>query len=341
MSSDQTQRVAQREGEAGPGEPRDEYFVVPLAALQPGTVTPVNLYAKFGSPPVFVLHRTAQAQMDGRARDRLVSRGVRELYVLKRDEDAYLDYVEENVDKIIHDDLLPQEQACQIVYKSSSRVMVDVFENPRSGENLRRAQRMVEATVSAVMRNPRALWQMTSMASHDYYTYTHCVNVATFMVGASKDLLDITERQTLERIGMGGIFHDIGKSLIPTEILNKAGKLSADEFRRIKEHPEMGVELVGEHVPMSAVSRTIIRNHHESFNGSGYPDGLTGEGIARLARLAKVVDVYDALTTNRSYASAREPYQALDLMLNKMADEFEVRLLRAFIKFLGPGHARR
>lgn len=314
---------------------KGEYFPISLGIMQPGTLSPTDLFVCNGSYG-YTLYRAAHTEFHERTRRRLLDRGFENLFLRKSDENAYRSYVEENIDAIVRDDLLPEEETSRIVYDSSAKVMQDVLENPRSGKNIRRAERVVRATVLSIMKNPDALWQMTGMASHDYYTYTHCVNVSMFLVAASQALLGIDGQKELEEIGTGGMLHDIGKSGVPGEILNKPGKLTDEEFERIKEHPQIGVELVADSRRLRPASRAIIRHHHESYDGSGYPDGLTADGIGRVARLAKVVDVYDALTTDRSYASARKPYAALKLMQGPLETEFDLKLLRRFVRFLGP-----
>jgi putative nucleotidyltransferase with HDIG domain len=319
---------------------QEEMFPIPLAVMQPGTLAPVHLYIKHGGPSLFTLYRTARSRLREEIRERLMARGVTELYLRKKDEKAYYDYVEEHINAIIRDDLLPAQKASQLVYESSSRVMEDTFQDPRSGRNLQRAHTMVEATVLSIIKDPETLWHMTDMASHDYYTYTHCVHVSMFLVTACRDLLGITDRTMLHRIGLGGLFHDIGKSQIPEEVLNKPGKLTPQEFELVKDHPTLGVSIVKRHRQMPHAAVQIIRCHHEHFDGGGYPAGLTGEGISRVSRLSTIIDVYDALTTKRVYAPAREPYAALELMLNGMAAQFDEPILKAFVKFLGPKSLR-
>jgi HD-GYP domain-containing protein (c-di-GMP phosphodiesterase class II) len=318
-----------------------QVFPIPLATMQPGTLAPVDLYIRTQRPAGYVLYKGARAPLRNEIRERLLVHGVRTLYLRKKDESAYYDYVEENVSAIIKDDLLPVEQACEVVYKTSSRVMAKVFDEPRSGKTLKRAHSMVEATVLSVLKNPDALWHMLDMASHDYYTYTHCVNVSMFMVAASRDLLGIDDHRVLERIGLGGVFHDIGKSQIPESILSKPGRLTSEEFERIKAHPVLGLDLVKNDRKASATTAQIVRGHPEHCDGSGYPDGLADRSIGKVVRLATIVDVYDAMTTNRSYARAREPFHALKIMLTEMDTQFDKALLRAFVKFLGPRDMRQ
>lgn len=314
----------------------EQFFPIHLAIMLPGTLAPVDLHLRDKATGRFVLYKNAQAPLNEETRDRLMEHGVDALYLRKEDEQAYNDYVEQNISAIIRDDLLPVEKASELVYNSSAHVMHDVFDNPRSGRNLQRTHAMSEAMVLSIIKNPDALWHMTAMASHDYYTYTHCVNVSLFLVAVSRDALGITDAMTLQRIGLGGMLHDIGKTQIPEEILSKPGKLTDEEFEQIRQHPLLGLDIVKDYRKLSPSAATIIRCHHEHFNGSGYPNALVGERIDPLARLANIADVYDALTTHRAYAPARKPYEALKTMLVEMQDEFDVPMLRLFVKFLGP-----
>ncbi len=317
-------------------EVRSECFPVPLAVMQPGTAAPVDLYIDFGVGGELVLYKGRGTPLNEETRGRLMERGVGTLFLSKKDEAAYRQYVEENLEDIIRDDMLPPEETSRLVYDSSTRVMDEVFEDPRSGRQLRRARRMVEAAVLAILKDPGALWCMSSLASHDYYTYTHCVNVAMFMAGAARDILGVASRHELNAIGLGGLLHDIGKTQVPEAILAKPGKLTEEEFAVVKTHPAEGVSLVMQHQRVSNITGQIIRCHHERFGGGGYPTSRPEAEMKTEVRLATIVDVYDALTTNRSYARARTPYHALELMLGQMKGHFDEGMLKAFVRFLGP-----
>ncbi len=315
------------------------YLPVHLAVMQPGTMAPVDLYIQGGPPAGPILYKSAQDELREEMRERPLPHGVQMLYIRESDKDTYQQYVERNLSAIIRDDLMPDDRAAELIYEISSRVMKDTFRELRASRNLQRAQSMVEATVMSIMKHPQSLWEMTSMASHDYYTYTHCVTVSMFLIGASQELLGVQAESGLRRIGLGGIFHDIGKSQIPAGILNKRDKLTAEEFERIKEHPALGLELIAEQRSLSSVAAAIVRSHHERYDGSGYPDGVAAEGLREVVRLSTIIDVYAALATERCYAPARSPFAALQLMVNDMPGHFDPDLLRQFVAFLGPGHA--
>lgn len=143
----------------------------------------------------------------------------------------------------------------------------------------------------------------------DAYTEGHCQRLSHYatelggLLGLPDDDLDV--------LGRGGYFHDIGKIALPDSILLKPDRLTAEEFERVKEHPVVGDRLCGDLRALHRV-RSIVRHHHERLDGSGYPDGLVGDGIPLLAQIIGVVDVYDAMTTNRPYRSARTSDEALD-----------------------------
>jgi len=142
----------------------------------------------------------------------------------------------------------------------------------------------------------------------DEYTEGHCQRLARYAteLGAQLDLSD----EDLMALGRGGYFHDIGKIALPDSILLKPGPLTADEFEKVKEHPVVGDRLCGNLRALTRV-RSIVRHHHERLDGSGYPDRLSGDQIPLLAQVIGVVDVYDAMTTNRPYRAACTSEQAL------------------------------
>ncbi len=311
------------------------FLPIELGTMQPGTKAPVDLYLRQKNTARHVLYKTAETPLCDEIRERLLLNGVQTVYMREEDEQAFQAYVEEQIDAIIGDEMTPIDRAWPLVYQTASRVMQSVFEDPRSGNNLSRASRVVGSIVQSVIKSPTPLRSVTELIAYDYHTYTHCVNVSVFMLAAANELLGVRSPNVLREIGEGAILHDVGKTQIPKEILNKPGKLTREEYEKVKEHPALGVDLVQHRVPLSRISHGIIRNHHEHWDGGGYPDGLEGDQIPVIAQLATVIDVYDALTTKRSYQDAHPPYNALRLMVN-MKGLFNAEFVRAFVVLLGP-----
>jgi putative two-component system response regulator len=148
--------------------------------------------------------------------------------------------------------------------------------------------------------------------ARDTYTDGHCQRLAQYAteVGLHLNL----DEDSLSALRRGGYFHDIGKIALPDSILLKPSGLTPDEMARVKEHPVVGDRLCGDLRALSRV-RSIVRHHHERLDGSGYPDGLQGDAIPLLAQIIGIVDVYDALTTDRSYHRAVTPAAALAELL--------------------------
>ena len=168
-----------------------------------------------------------------------------------------------------------------------------------------------------------------SIESKDRYTQGHCERVAFFSCVLA-DSAGFNAR-SLFWFRIGALLHDIGKIIVPTDVLNKPGKLTDEEWAIIKRHPEAGLELVAG-IDFPGDIRAIIRNHHERWDGSGYPDGLAGEKIPLAARILCVADVYDALTTTRSYRSGLTHARAAEIMRGSPG-QFDPHLLEIFLSW--------
>jgi putative nucleotidyltransferase with HDIG domain len=165
----------------------------------------------------------------------------------------------------------------------------------------------------------------------DHYTYGHSRKVSQYAV-AMGELLNLSPDKIAE-IRTAGLLHDIGKIGIPDSILNKDGMLDEQEWMQIKSHPEMGVEIL-RYVSDLSKSLPIILNHHEHFDGSGYPAGLKGKDIPLEARLLSVADAYDAMTSLRPYHNQRTPQEAFDELKRCAGTTFDPELVEVFCKVI-------
>jgi putative nucleotidyltransferase with HDIG domain len=161
----------------------------------------------------------------------------------------------------------------------------------------------------------------------DHYTYGHSKKVSQYAVAMGQSL-KLSPEKIIE-IRTAGLLHDIGKIGIPDSILNKDGMLDEQEWRQIKTHPEMGVEIL-RYVADLANSLPIILNHHEHFDGSGYPAGLKGKDIPLEARLLAVADAYDAMTSLRPYHNQRTSQEAIDELRRCAGTTFDPELVELF-----------
>jgi HD-GYP domain-containing protein (c-di-GMP phosphodiesterase class II) len=226
------------------------------------------------------------------------------------------------------------ERAARICLQSKQAV-ISMFEEARMGKAVDTggAKRLVEEISDSVARNPGALISLARLKTADDYTYMHSVAVCAMMVALANQL-GLGEEET--RIaGLAGLMHDLGKAMMPMEVLNKPGKLTDAEFAIIKSHPEEGHRMLLTGRDVAPVVLDVCLHHHEKTDGSGYPKGLKGDEISLFAKMGAICDVYDAITSNRPYKAGWDPAESLRKMAEWANGHFDTKVFQAFVKSLG------
>lgn len=224
-------------------------------------------------------------------------------------------------------------QALRVLAGSKAAVAA-MFNDARLGNavDAARVNEVVTNISASVLRNPSAMISLARLKRADDYTYMHSVAVCALMVALARSL-QLPEDQVLQA-GTAGLLHDIGKLAIPDDILNKPGRLTDDEFCTIKRHPAEGCRILEQACDVGQVALDVCMHHHEKVDGSGYPHGLAGEQISLFARMGAVCDVYDAITSQRSYKSGWDPA----ISISRMAEwrgHFDSDVLHAFVRCVG------
>lgn len=221
------------------------------------------------------------------------------------------------------------------VIKASKEAVVSMFNEARMGKaiNAEAAKSLVDDIVMSVNRNESALISLVRLKGRDEYTYLHSVAVCALMVALAREL-ELSGQQ-IRQAGLGGLLHDIGKKVIPLEVLNKPGALNEREFDIVRQHPRAGYEILQRSPGVDEVALDICLHHHEKMDGTGYPEGLKGEQISLFARMGAVCDVYDAVTSNRPYKSGWEPGVSLQRMARWSGNHFDDAVFKAFVKSVG------
>ena len=192
---------------------------------------------------------------------------------------------------------------------------------------------VIEAVTGSILRNGSALLGLVGIKNKDDYTFLHSVSVCTLMIAFGRTLG--LESEDLRQAGIGGLLHDVGKMKVPDEVLNKPGRLTDAEFALIRRHPGDGHAILLETPGVGPVPLDITLHHHERIDGSGYPKKLAGEEISTMARMAAIVDVYDAITADRCYHTGMAPTEALRKMWEWSSAHFDQRLLQGFMRCIG------
>jgi len=220
-------------------------------------------------------------------------------------------------------------------HAAADRVIADVYESVRAGGDVDASgiHRALDPMIESIMRNEDALSWLVRMKRKDDYIYSHSIASAVWSLVFGKHLgFGAAE---LHVLAMGAVFMDVGKTKIPTELLTKSETLTASELEVMKGHVAHGVAIVEKIQGIDGRVVDVVRCHHERYNGTGYPRGLSGEEIPIFARMAGIIDAYDAMTTPRPYAKPLSPYDATRQLGKLSAVEFPAEVVEQFIQAIG------
>ncbi|HEY2321101.1 MAG TPA: HD-GYP domain-containing protein [Solirubrobacteraceae bacterium] len=238
------------------------------------------------------------------------------------------------------------EEAVSACFDAARAVAADLSELPLSA--LKQIEHAADNLINVLANCPEAALAFDDLATADSYTYSHSLRVATLglLLGQRIDRVDgwvdyrgevrhdrMVERMT--QLTMGLLIHDIGKLAIPDQILNKPGKLTPEEWELIKTHPTAGASLLSSD-RVSPLTRSVVRDHHERWDGEGYAAGRAGDEIHQFARIAAVADVYDAITADRPYQPANPPHVAVKAVREGAGTQFDPQIVHHFLRIAMP-----
>jgi putative nucleotidyltransferase with HDIG domain len=242
-------------------------------------------------------------------------------------------------DEDIYIDSEDQKKFSKEVYFKSISLVKEVIEsiNQQKALNIRKAKRLMQNAVNAIMQDESTLLGLANIKNYDEYTFNHSVNVAIYAIALGQRIG--IPKKHLSHLGMAGLFHDIGKTKIPREILNKSGKLSSQEWTMMRAHPLVGAEIVMRMKEWGELSTRLIDaafEHHLKYDLTGYPRLTRKRKITLFGRIVTIADFYDALVRPRVYN--RFPYvseKILGLMLERSGKDFDPAIVKVFINMIG------
>lgn len=199
-------------------------------------------------------------------------------------------------------------------------------------KNIDATLQVAKDIVGQILHSDTISLDMVDLRTFDDYTYRHSVNVAVLstIIGMGMGL----QQDELNDVCIAAMFHDMGKLMIDAEIINKPGRLTKDEFRLIKMHPQLSLELLTNRWNVSIEAKEAILCHHENDDGSGYPRGLRKNEIPLYAKIIHVADVYDALTSKRAYKDPYTPSESIEYLMGGCHILFDEKVVKAFLKWV-------
>lgn len=228
----------------------------------------------------------------------------------------------------------PAERARKL-HGEATRIVRDMMGDIRLGRQIEmeKIEPLVERMVDSIFRDQDALLPLARLKEHDDYTFQHSVSVCALMTAFARTLQ--LPREVIREIAVGALLHDVGKARVPDEILNKPAKLTDAEFEKMKNHVVQSKIILQGTPGISDIALDVAAQHHERYDGTGYPNKLKGEAISLYGQMGSIVDIYDAITSNRVYHKGMPPTEALRKLLEWSAMHFKPTLVQAFIRSVG------
>lgn len=294
---------------------------VPSNCLRPGQKLATDV--KFNDNRIFL---KSQVILTERLIARIKNIGFQGLYI---DDDISKDLTVAN---IVSDELMYKAKT---EIKSLFLVAETPWKNQKVIMHLRTIRSVINEMVDEILRNRKTMINVVDLRTFDDYTFSHSLNVAVLSVVVGTVMK--MERHLLQELAMGSLIHDIGKIFIDKNIINKNGKLTPEEYEQVKQHSQKGYDyLLKTYNGLSDNSLMAVLEHHEQYNGEGYPNGLVGDNIHLFGRIICVADVYDALTSDRPYRRAMLPSDGIEYIMGGFGRMFDPQIVDAFIRKVAP-----
>lgn len=221
------------------------------------------------------------------------------------------------------------------LHGEANRIVKGIITDIRLGKQIEmeKIEPLVENMVDSIFRQQDALIPLARLKNHDEYTFQHSVSVCALMIAFARGLK--LSREVIKEIAIGALLHDVGKAKVPDGILNKPAKLTEAEFAKMKSHVVQSIIILQNTPGISQIVIDVAGQHHERFDGTGYPNKLKGGEISLYGQMGAIVDVYDAITSDRVYHKGMPPTEALKKLLEWSKFHFEAGMVQAFIRTLG------
>ncbi len=286
-----------------------------------------DLYIRQGPDNALALYRKKSQTLDAEDLDRLAKRGIDELYVSRGDQEAHRQRMGR---EICQDTTRPPSERYNILREISKASFDAAYHSGDVNQVVDVVNDMGTQLAEVLNDKDVVLSELFSLMDHDDDTYSHSVNVATYAMLLAK-YLGISDESRLCSLMIGGLFHDLGKRHVNVDVLNKPGKLDASERHHIEQHPTLGFKDLLPRGELTREQLMMVYQHHERYDGKGYPVGVPGSEIHGLARVTMVADVFHALTSVRPYRAPMTTDEACGFLTSQDGKMFDPEMTKCWI----------
>lgn len=293
---------------------------IPIEYAEEGDILGRTLYNNFGS-----MLLKEGVKLDTITIGKLKNVGCLSIYIEDR-------YSEQEVEEIIKPETMNRIHALQ---EDLGDIVIDFnysgkVDTKKLNKDIKSVEEIISEIVYDVMNNKNILENLLSISIYDDYTMNHSLNVMMLstVIGRDKGF----NMKQIKKLAMGCVFHDIGKTFVPIEIIGKPDRLTDEEFKVVKTHSKKGYDFLRDYTDLPTSSINVALCHHEREDGSGYPRGLEGDKIHLFSKIASICDVFDALTSDRAYRRAIPVNEAMEFLFAAGGEQFSVETIKTFSK---------
>jgi len=308
-----------------------------LKALLPGREAPCQLFMEAASRQddrrklVVFFQKGDPVKADWL--DHSLGNGINQGFVNRNHLDDLQDYFFQAARDLAKDQAAPLAKRTATFYEGAMCTVKSAMVDPRNSRRLAMGVGQVKSLVDSLWEDEHFRQALLKVMAADQSLFVHSVNVC--LLGVSLARILGWPRQEVEALAVGLMFQDLGMCYLPEEMLNSGRTLAAEEKETVEKHPRLSRSFLSQVPGVSEEALTVVLCHHENIDGTGYPRGMAGHKLLRTSRLARIVDVYDAMTSDRSWRGANTPFDALKLMKDQMGLELDQEIFHALVKLLG------
>ena len=286
---------------------------VPIGAIRENMILAKNIYGEKGQ-----LLLNAGCKISNKCLESIISMGFSGIYIQ---------------DSLSEDSIISDELRRKTV-DGVKNVFISVGNNERHHDQFEELKKRIETILEEILNDDNLMINMTDLKTFDEYTYQHSVNVAvlSMVIGTTLSL----SHKEMFNLGLAALLHDIGKIFVNKEVLNKPRKLDANEMEIMENHSYLGYKYLKSRYEFSVSTYIGVLDHHERYDGTGYPNNKKGKDISLFGRIINVADVYDALTSERPYRSGLLPSEAMEYIMGGSGRHFDPEIVEVFIRKIAP-----